>query len=333
VDWLADMDCNCETSCLNFLAHSFSYDVRAIGITICQQGMLALPLDVMTMLCLLLLIIAKIVITEALLFPRSFIRAERHLSASCLFALGKAQNKQAELARKLELAKRQQRTDADLEKLKRIPDENTKDELRLEKTHSEFAALLAKHAPPVAEPKRRTPSVSSNILLDKIARNKAADNIETPSSSIEKKRKMKRRKKISSDNQTTSEEEDISIPLHEGDEAKRRHFESLICSTTKLPLGPMSAVQLVPWVPPYLSRSLIVLADPRKRSSDLRAGLQALISLTSASTPTGTAGSTAFTVIAITSDTPEETARYVSIWRRNGCKVPSTGIRSCCWLV
>jgi hypothetical protein len=272
------------------------------------------------MLRLILLIIAKVVVTEALLSPLLFNRSERHFIASCLFASGKAQNKQAELARKLEQAKRQQRADADIDKLKRIPDDNINDNLGLENTHSEFAALLAKHAPPAAEPKRRTPSVSSNILLHKIARDRAAANSETSSSSVEKKRRMKRRKKISSVNQTTLEEEE-EVALQEGDVAKRRHFEALICSTTKQPLGPMSAAQLVPWVPPYLSRSLIVLADPRKRSSDLRAGLQAFRSLSSASTPTETAGISAFTVIAITSDTPEETARYVSMWKSNGRKI------------
>ena len=53
-------------------------------------------------------------------------------------------------------------------------------------------------------------------------------------------------------------------------EAKRQHFESLIDATTSAPLGPIGAAKLVPWVPPFLKKGLIVFVDPRSNSKDLR---------------------------------------------------------------
>jgi hypothetical protein len=65
-------------------------------------------------------------------------------------------------------------------------------------------------------------------------------------------------------------------PFQEGDVAKRRDFESLVALESSRPLGPMGASQLVPWVPPYLAEYLVVLADPRKQSGDLRQSIQYL---------------------------------------------------------
>ncbi len=53
-------------------------------------------------------------------------------------------------------------------------------------------------------------------------------------------------------------------------EAKRKHFESLIDASTSAPLGPIGAVKLVPWVPPFLKKGLVVFVDPRSNSNDLR---------------------------------------------------------------
>lgn len=53
-------------------------------------------------------------------------------------------------------------------------------------------------------------------------------------------------------------------------EARRKHFESLIDVTTTAPLGPIGAAKLVPWVPPFLKKGLIVFVDPRSNSKDLR---------------------------------------------------------------
>jgi hypothetical protein len=64
--------------------------------------------------------------------------------------------------------------------------------------------------------------------------------------------------------------------LQEGDVARRRDFESLVALESSRPLGPMGAAQLVPWVPPYLADYLVVVADPRKQSGDLRQSIQYL---------------------------------------------------------
>ena len=66
--------------------------------------------------------------------------------------------------------------------------------------------------------------------------------------------------------------------LQEGDNAKRIHFETLISLKTAQPLGSIGAAQLVPWVPPFLHEYLVVLADPRPLSSDLRRTIQYLVS-------------------------------------------------------
>jgi hypothetical protein len=58
--------------------------------------------------------------------------------------------------------------------------------------------------------------------------------------------------------------------LQEGDIARRPDFEPLVSLETTLPLGPMGAAQLVPWVPPYGTKCLVAIADPRKQSGDLR---------------------------------------------------------------
>ena len=75
------------------------------------------------------------------------------------------------------------------------------------------------------------------------------------------KSKKKKDEKSSDDVRTTQE---IVI------EAKRQHFESLIDATTSAPLGPIGAAKLVPWVPPFLKKGLIVFVDPRSNSKDLR---------------------------------------------------------------
>jgi hypothetical protein len=66
--------------------------------------------------------------------------------------------------------------------------------------------------------------------------------------------------------------------LQEGDIAKRLDFETLISLITSQRLGSIGAAQLVPWVPPYLQNCLVVLADPRPQSSDLRRSIQYLSS-------------------------------------------------------
>mmetsp|Transcript_27775 Transcript_27775/g.58220 ORF Transcript_27775/g.58220 Transcript_27775/m.58220 type:complete len:376 (-) Transcript_27775:768-1895(-) len=57
-------------------------------------------------------------------------------------------------------------------------------------------------------------------------------------------------------------------------ESQRLHFESLIDVETSAPLGAIGAAKLVPWVPPFVKIGLIVLADPRSNSNDLRKAMK-----------------------------------------------------------
>ena len=57
-------------------------------------------------------------------------------------------------------------------------------------------------------------------------------------------------------------------------EVQRLHFESLIDVETSAPLGAIGAAKLVPWVPPFVKIGLIVLADPRSNSNDLRKAMK-----------------------------------------------------------
>lgn len=72
-------------------------------------------------------------------------------------------------------------------------------------------------------------------------------------------------------------EEDEST-IQDGDIARRRDFEPLVSLATSKPLGPIQAAQLVPWVPPFLTKYLIVVTDPRRQSTDLRQSIQYLSS-------------------------------------------------------
>jgi hypothetical protein len=116
----------------------------------------------------------------------------------------------------------------------------------------------------------------------------------------------------SSSSSNTIEEE--AAVLKVGDTARRHDFESLLCITNTKnnnhpTLGPMGAAQLVPWVPPYRTDVLIILADPRRSSKDMHTAISMLLSTTT--TTTNTQKSTSWipersTVIAITADTVPE---------------------------
>ncbi|KAG7353470.1 hypothetical protein IV203_002825 [Nitzschia inconspicua] len=60
--------------------------------------------------------------------------------------------------------------------------------------------------------------------------------------------------------------------------AQRQFFEQLIDLETSNALGPIGAAHLVPWVPPYLTDCLVVFADPRATSGDLRQTIKYLTS-------------------------------------------------------
>ena len=217
-------------------------------------------------------------------------------SSFCLFGKGfrGIKNKQAELAKKLELAKQQQKSDDDSDekvvqntdsKQQQRGDENLLETKKKEQSdeHAEFARLLAKNQPmrskenPFSEPtsasqnsKPKTSGSSSRVKATQLLKSKSQQK-ETTKTSKGKTSKM--------DNENTSWEGDTEETLHnlqQGDKARRLDFETLHDASTSKPLGAMRAAQLVPWVPPFLTEYLIVLADPRPRSPDLRQSAQYL---------------------------------------------------------
>jgi hypothetical protein len=212
-----------------------------------------------------------------------------------LSALGKAHNRQAELARKLKLAKQQQHllTTGNLTTIENATGNNFQSEndsnqqQRLEMKKTEFDRLLAQNVSPLNENEalhasQRGAATKTTTLLPKLS-----------------KPQIKRTKKIV---KTIENSTQVDLPLQEGDTAIRLHFESLVCTSTRKPLGPMGAAQLVPWVPPYLNRNLIVVVDPRKHSSEWRSIVQLLTSNYS-----NLMGDLQSSIIAVTVDDPDET--------------------------
>jgi hypothetical protein len=216
--------------------------------------------------------------------PHASYRARSDTTSLC--ALGKAQNKQAELARKLELAKIQQRelvSDHDANKQQ----QNDEMKRRMDQDRTEFAQLLAKNIPPVVQ-REKTFTKAESAPAMPIVKPKAKSKV------------VKRQKKADGLDEPCLESLSENLSLKQGDVAKRRHFETLVSVQTKQPLGPMNAAQLVPWVPPFHSTYMIVLADPRKQSPELRQVMQYLSS--------NTALDILSQVIVISADLPEETA-------------------------
>jgi hypothetical protein len=202
--------------------------------------------------------------------------------------LNRARNKEAELRKKMERAKQQNK------KEETAAPPPTNDEVRKEQNEEEynrllFAELLAKSQPVVNEktfrqsestPKADRPKVSAKI--------------------IKRKKKAARQQT----NEQVNDVHDEDVPLQQGDTAQRRHFECLVevsATVGDRPLGAARAAQLVPWVPQYLSKFLVVVSDPRRQSGDLR---QAIQYLTSNLPP-----EISQQMIAISADSNEETQR------------------------
>ena len=204
-----------------------------------------------------------------------------------LSALGKSQKKQVDLARKLDLLKNPRKNDHGSESANDAKTDNGLDTtIQHDATRSEFVRLLATYIPP---PETKRMIATQPPVFDKLE-------TEQRIASKPKNPAPRRKKAANAPSQTESLED---IPLDQGDTAKRRHFEPLISVSTKLPLGPIAAAQLVPWVPPYLSRYLIAVADPRRQSAELRAVLQVLMA--------DTGPEVLSNMVAIVADAPEET--------------------------
>jgi len=224
---------------------------------------------------------------SSLIHPRVF---------TCVLRMGKgfnsAKNKQAELAKKMALAKKQQNvvegsssSKADQEPV--LGDQEkpsmTDEQRKLEEDRARFAQLLRESK--VVNPNpyesdrdgedsirvqspRPMPKVAARVGELRARKSKA------------RAKDMNRRKKETSKNEAVKEE-DEDKPLQEGDVARRGDFETLISRESSAPLGPIDAARLVPWVPPFVADYMVIVADPRAQSGDLRKTIQYLTSNTS----------------------------------------------------
>ena len=52
----------------------------------------------------------------------------------------------------------------------------------------------------------------------------------------------------------------------------------MVSCESSAPLGPINAARLVPWVPPFVADYMVIVADPRAQSGDLRKTIQYLTS-------------------------------------------------------
>ena len=176
-----------------------------------------------------------------------------------------AKNKQAALKEKLEQAKKQkggeEKDDCKADEIQR--QESSDDQ------HDEFARLLAESQPVRSE--------SVFTQSESRAQPEAATN-NKPKVNAKVLKKRKKMTAASKKQGEVTEEEETTTTIREGDRARRRDFETLLSLRTSQPLGPMQAAQLVPWVPPFLTHYLIVLADPRRQSTNLRQAVQYLTS-------------------------------------------------------
>ena len=217
-----------------------------------------------------------------------------------LFAAGKAHQKQLELTRKLEIAKQQQQlhdpslvnsnVTTILTGMKQNKGAFSDDEC-LEKKRSEFSLLLAQFKPPMDS---KDTYQSSQVPVKK-----STSNVTPP-------KKVPSKKVAPIEGEVKSSNSVDDLPLQVGDKSQRIHFETLVDAFTKKPLGSMGAAKLVPWVPPFIHRNIIIVVDPRKQSSEFRTALQYLESNNEQRKE-----SAASNVIGITSDTSEEMIAYV----------------------
>jgi hypothetical protein len=216
-----------------------------------------------------------------------------------------AKNKQQTLAQKMELAKQQKEKDASsaptteqLQQQQPQPVDDNPEAKKRQEALSEFAQLLARNPPPKPSNERTFETNYSTIMPTPTT---------TPTSSKNKPKVnakvLKKRKKAATDEENAKILEEQTRPLQLGDKARRRDFEALVSVETATALGPMAAAQLVPWVPPFLTQYLIVLADPRQQSAELHATIPYLAQLEAG---------VRSQVMVVTADTPEDTKAYVA---------------------
>ena len=195
-----------------------------------------------------------------------------------------AKSKQLELAKKMALAKKQQQPDEEQQKGdKATPadDDDDEEKQRLQQDRARFAELLrtSKVSNPnplyeddelgnIGVKSRR--SMQSSLKASVTAR-AGALNAKRSKSNIIKANKTQTKGSEASQIQEEGDEDQV---LQEGDIARRHDFEGLTSCETGAALGPIVSAQLVPWVPPFTADYLIILADPRAQSFDLRRTVQ-----------------------------------------------------------
>jgi hypothetical protein len=229
-----------------------------------------------------------------------------------------AKSKQLELAKKMALAKKQQRPpDEEQQKGEEVTpadeEEVGEEEKRMQEDRARFEELLrsSKISNPnplyeddevdsFGQQSRRLQSSASITARAGALRAKRAKSNNTSTSSNKAKTKQKKGRNTGKAQEEEEEAEDQ--PLQEGDIARRHDFEGLVTLDGSA-LGPMLSAQLVPWVPPFTAEYLVVLADPRAQSSDLRRAIQYVSSNTSPDVLKH--------VIAINSDEVSETKSWI----------------------
>jgi len=186
----------------------------------------------------------------------------------------KARNKQAELAKKIVIAKSQNQAvpstsdeiktssnnDRDIKAQQKSKDTDDNQQERMK----EFETLLrtTKGAIPWGDDSGSdSGSANMNPAGSKTKKKKIV-----PQVNHNRSTKSKRKKDEKNNNNVGNNRNTQGVVI----EARRQHFESLIDATTSAPLGPIGAAKLVPWVGPLLKKGLIVFVDPRSNSKDLR---------------------------------------------------------------
>jgi Golgi nucleoside diphosphatase len=215
-----------------------------------------------TMLFVFLFIIATAIVDS---YTVRWPVVQRRTTSSTVLDMGKgfnnARSRQAELAKKMELAKMKQ-TESLSGTDEQPPVEEKIDGRDVDEDHKMFQRLLdtTKGALPTD-----TDTDSAFIAPIKAGQQKITQRIKKPSEPTAK--------------QLAKQLEKAEIKDKEKRRiAQRIHFESLIDVQTSRQLGAIVAAQLVPWVPPYLNDCLIVFADPRTNSMDLRQAIKYLSS-------------------------------------------------------
>jgi hypothetical protein len=178
----------------------------------------------------------------------------------CEMAKGfnKARNKQAELAKKMQLAKKEKQKENPILKAEESVEENN--------DQGDVAA--------------NTMDVDRQMFQRLLDSTKGAipTDSDTDSAFITEIRvgpKKVKKKKMSPDPKEKEVEKDTKEEIRV---AQRIHFESLIDIESSKKLGNIGAAKLVPWVPPYLNECLVVFADPRTNSVELRQTIKYLAS-------------------------------------------------------